>query len=63
MAAAATTAMNRRVILKDYVEGYPREEHMELLPAAEVSLRLAGDEPPGSVLVRNLYLSCDPVTP
>jgi len=60
MAAAATTAMNRRVILKDYVEGYPREEHMELLPVAEVSLRLAGDEPPGSVLVRNLYLSYDP---
>ena len=62
---AATTAMNRRVILKDYVEGYPREgypreEHMELLPVAEVSLRLAGDEPPGSVLVRNLYLSYDP---
>jgi len=56
----AATATNRRVILKDYVEGYPREEHMELLPGAEVPLRLAGDEPPGSVLVRNLYLSCDP---
>jgi len=58
--AAAATATNRRVILKEYVEGYPREEHMELLPGAEVPLRLAGDKPPGSVLVRNLYLSCDP---
>jgi NADPH-dependent curcumin reductase CurA len=60
MAAAAATATNRRVILKEYVEGYPGEEHMELLPGAEVPLRLAGDDPPGSVLVRNLYLSCDP---
>ncbi|CAL4977180.1 unnamed protein product [Urochloa decumbens] len=56
----AATAMNRRVILKDYVEGYPSEEHMELLPATEVFLRLTSDDPPGSVLVRNLYLSCDP---
>lgn len=56
----ATTATNRRVILKDYVEGYPREEHMELLRGAEVPLRLTGAEPAGSVLVRNLYLSCDP---
>ncbi|CAD6239152.1 unnamed protein product [Miscanthus lutarioriparius] len=57
---AATTATNRRVILKEYVEGYPREEHMELLRGAEVPLRLTGTEPAGSVLVRNLYLSCDP---
>ncbi|XP_062190858.1 2-alkenal reductase (NADP(+)-dependent)-like [Phragmites australis] len=56
----ATTATNRRVILKEYVEGYPREEHMELLPGGEVPLRLKGDEPAGSVLVKNLYLSCDP---
>lgn len=56
----AATATNRRVILKEYVEGYPREEHMELLPGAEVPLRLTGAEPAGSVLVRNLYLSCDP---
>ncbi|OEL30497.1 2-alkenal reductase (NADP(+)-dependent) [Dichanthelium oligosanthes] len=56
----ATAAANRRVVLKEYVEGYPREEHMELLPGGEVSLRLTGEEPAGSVLVRNLYLSCDP---
>ncbi|KAL6626532.1 hypothetical protein ACP70R_030258 [Stipagrostis hirtigluma subsp. patula] len=60
MATATATAMNRRVILKEYVEGYPREEHMELLPGVEVPLRLTGDEPAGSVLVKNLYLSCDP---
>ncbi|CAO2161919.1 unnamed protein product [Urochloa humidicola] len=57
---AAATAANRRVILKDYVEGYPSEEHMEILPATEVPLRLTSDDSPGSVLVRNLYLSCDP---
>ena len=32
------------MILKEYVEGYPREEHMELLQAAEVHLRLTGAE-------------------
>ncbi|TVU04325.1 hypothetical protein EJB05_50091, partial [Eragrostis curvula] len=56
----AATATNRRVILKEYVEGYPREEHMELLPGVEIPLRLGADDPAGSVLVKNLYLSCDP---
>ncbi|KAL6890551.1 hypothetical protein ACP4OV_008806 [Aristida adscensionis] len=56
----ATTATNRRVILKEYVEGYPREEHMELVTGGEVSLRLKADKPAGSVLLKNLYLSCDP---
>ncbi|CAL4957508.1 unnamed protein product [Urochloa decumbens] len=56
----AATATNRRVVLKEYVEGYPREEHMELLPATEIPLHLTSDNPPGSVLVRNLCLSCDP---
>ncbi|VAH57226.1 unnamed protein product [Triticum turgidum subsp. durum] len=46
---------SRRVILKDYVEGYPTEAHMELLPAAPVD-----EAEEGSVLVKNLYLSCDP---
>ncbi|KAM3197356.1 hypothetical protein ACQJBY_072799 [Aegilops geniculata] len=49
---------SRRVILKDYVEGYPTEAHMELLPAAAVDEAAAAEE--GSVLVKNLYLSCDP---
>ncbi|KQJ88705.1 2-alkenal reductase (NADP(+)-dependent) [Brachypodium distachyon] len=50
---------SRRVILTEYVEGYPREEHMELLPAAAVLDRPAAESSP-SVLVKNLYLSCDP---
>lgn len=49
---------SRRVVLKEYVEGYPKEEHMELLPAAAVDEAAAAEE--GSVLVKNLYLSCDP---
>ena len=57
----ATTATNRRVIHKEYVKGYPREEHMELLRGAEVPLRPTGAELAGSVLVRNLYLSYNPL--
>lgn len=55
-------AKNRRVILKEYVEGYPREEHMELVPAGDIALKVpeSEEEPGGSVLVKNLYLSCDP---
>ncbi|KAM0915252.1 hypothetical protein ACQ4PT_010960 [Festuca glaucescens] len=49
---------SRRVILKEYVEGYPQEEHMEFLPAADVDQAAAAED--GSVLVKNLYLSCDP---
>ncbi|KAM0921243.1 hypothetical protein ACQ4PT_007119 [Festuca glaucescens] len=48
-----------RVILKEYVEGYPTEEHKELLPAADVDEATAAAED-GSVQVKNLYLSCDP---
>ncbi|KAE8792669.1 putative NADP-dependent oxidoreductase P1 [Hordeum vulgare] len=50
--------MSRRVIFKDYVEGYTTEEHMELLPAAAVDEAAAAED--GSVLVKNLCLSCDP---
>ena len=48
---------NKRVILKRYVTGFPAEDDMELVPA---TARLA--VPPGSnaVVVKNLYLSCDP---
>nr|AAX99161.1 2-alkenal reductase [Hordeum vulgare subsp. vulgare] len=57
MAAAAAEVGNRRVILKRYVTGFPTEDDMEVVPA---TARLA--VPPGSaaVVVKNLYLSCDP---
>ena len=66
MAAAAASVVaeaegedvtNRQVILKRYVSGCPTVDDMEVVAGA---VRLA--VPPGSaaVLVKNLYLSCDP---
>ncbi|XP_021912578.1 NADPH-dependent oxidoreductase 2-alkenal reductase-like [Carica papaya] len=48
---------NKQVIFKDYVVGFPTESHM-YITTSSVSLKL----PQGSdgVLVKNLYLSCDP---
>jgi NADPH-dependent curcumin reductase CurA len=48
---------NKRVILKQFVTGFPTEDDMELVTA---TVRLT--VPPGSaaVIVKNLYLSCDP---
>jgi hypothetical protein len=48
---------NKQVILKDYVTGFPKESDMELRTTT-ITLKL----PQGStgLLVKNLYLSCDP---
>ncbi|PKA56237.1 NADP-dependent alkenal double bond reductase P2 [Apostasia shenzhenica] len=48
---------NKRIIFKDYVSGYPREEDM-LVVSSDIELKV----PAGSsaVLLKNLYLSCDP---
>ncbi|KAK9928981.1 hypothetical protein M0R45_026092 [Rubus argutus] len=48
---------NKQVILRDYVTGFPKESDMELTTTT-TTLKL----PQGStgVLVKNLYLSCDP---
>lgn len=49
---------NKRVILKNYVTGLPKESDMEIVTAEAARLRV----PYGSkaVLLKNLYLSCDP---
>ncbi|KAL7617057.1 hypothetical protein Lser_V15G02894 [Lactuca serriola] len=49
---------NQQVILKDYVNGLPKESDMLLKTSSTILLKL----PKGSngVLVKNLYLSCDP---
>ncbi|RWV95865.1 hypothetical protein GW17_00041466 [Ensete ventricosum] len=54
---AAEELSNKRVIFKDYVTGYPKEEDM-ILTSATVPSKV----PQGStaVLLKNLYLSCDP---
>ncbi|KAH0460178.1 hypothetical protein IEQ34_010841 [Dendrobium chrysotoxum] len=48
---------NKRITLKDYVTGYPKEEDL-LLGSSDLELKV----PAGSnaVLLKNLYLSCDP---
>ncbi|KAH7670850.1 2-alkenal reductase (NADP(+)) protein [Dioscorea alata] len=54
---AEEKVMNKQVLLKDYVTGHPKEEDM-VLTSSTIHLKL----PQGStaVLVKNLYLSCDP---
>ncbi|KAM7460855.1 hypothetical protein LguiA_028976 [Lonicera macranthoides] len=48
---------NKQVVLKDYVSGFPKESDM-IAKTSTISLKV----PEGSkaVLVKNLYLSCDP---
>ncbi|CAO2148284.1 unnamed protein product [Urochloa humidicola] len=53
----AAMARNKKVVLRRHVTGFPTEENMEIVDDT-VTLRV----PAGStaVLVKNLYLSCDP---
>jgi hypothetical protein len=48
---------NKQVILKDYVSGFPKESDMNIVDST-ITLKL----PQGSneLLLKNLYLSCDP---
>jgi len=49
---------NKQVILKNYVSGFPKESDMNIVDST-ITLNL----PQGSndvVLLKNLYLSCDP---
>nr|CAB3479083.1 unnamed protein product [Digitaria exilis] len=58
---AAAVARNRKVVLRGYIDRAPREDDMELVDGGDVALRVPGDAGGGhAVLVRNLYLSCDP---
>ncbi|XP_057514852.1 2-alkenal reductase (NADP(+)-dependent)-like [Actinidia eriantha] len=57
MAEEIVVISNKQVILKDYVSGFPKESDM-LIKTSTVQLKVAeGSE---AVLVKNLYLSCDP---
>ena len=49
---------NKQVIFKDYVSGFPKESDMYLKTNGTIKLNV----PEGSngLLVKNLYLSCDP---
>ncbi|KAJ6734023.1 PROSTAGLANDIN REDUCTASE, partial [Salix koriyanagi] len=60
MATSGEEVRNMQVILKDYVAGFPKESDMNV-KTGSIKLKLAEDESSDSaVLVKNLYLSCDP---
>ncbi|KAJ1399395.1 Polyketide synthase, enoylreductase domain [Sesbania bispinosa] len=48
---------NKQVILKDHVSGFPKESDMNIV---ESSITLKLPEGSNDVLLKNLYLSCDP---
>ncbi|XP_075477348.1 LOW QUALITY PROTEIN: 2-alkenal reductase (NADP(+)-dependent)-like [Primulina tabacum] len=49
---------NKMIVLKDYVKGFPKESDMSLKTSV-IKLRVP-DGCDNSILVKNLYLSCDP---
>ena len=49
---------NKQVIFRDYVIGSPKESDMYLTTG---TIKLKVPENSNAVLVKNLYLSCDPV--
>ncbi|CAK7324976.1 unnamed protein product [Dovyalis caffra] len=58
MAGSGETVSNKQVLLKNYVSGFPKESDMYVATGA-IELKV----PEGcnnGVLVKNLYLSCDP---
>ncbi|KAL8200473.1 hypothetical protein R6Q57_011812 [Mikania cordata] len=56
---AEVVVKNKQVVLKDYVNGYPKESDMVVTSNATIRLELPKNEG-GLVLLKNLYLSCDP---
>ncbi|KAK9725272.1 hypothetical protein RND81_05G133100 [Saponaria officinalis] len=50
---------NKQVILKNYVVGFPKECDMET-KVSKISLKLGEDCDENSIILKNLYLSCDP---
>ncbi|OMP07687.1 Alcohol dehydrogenase superfamily, zinc-type [Corchorus olitorius] len=48
---------NRQVVLKEYIDGIPKESDMEM-KSEKVALKAPKGS--GAFLVKNLYLSCDP---
>ncbi|XP_068646918.1 2-alkenal reductase (NADP(+)-dependent)-like isoform X3 [Aristolochia californica] len=57
MAEEGAEVCNKQIIFRDYITGFPKESDM-VLSSSKMSLKV----PQGSkaVLVKNLYLSCDP---
>ncbi|MFS7906946.1 putative oxidoreductase [Helianthus anomalus] len=49
---------NQQIILQNYVNGFPKESDMLLITSSAITLNLP--EASNAVLLKNLYLSCDP---
>ncbi|KAK4343884.1 hypothetical protein RND71_036978 [Anisodus tanguticus] len=53
----AAEVSNKQVILKHYVSGYPKESDMKF---KNNTIKLNDPEGSNAVVLKNLYLSCDP---
>ncbi|KAK1413607.1 hypothetical protein QVD17_35383 [Tagetes erecta] len=51
---------NKQIVLKRYVNGFPKETDMLLNDSSTINLNLPQGSSINAVLVKNLYLSCDP---
>ncbi|KAD5802263.1 hypothetical protein E3N88_13623 [Mikania micrantha] len=49
---------NKQILFKNNVNGFPKESDMLLVTTTTINLKLP--EASNAVLVKNLYLSCDP---
>lgn len=58
-AAEEVIMRNKQVILRDTVSGFPKESDMQVTTGS-TELKLPERSSSGAVLVKNLYLSCDP---
>ncbi|XP_031383654.1 2-alkenal reductase (NADP(+)-dependent)-like [Punica granatum] len=56
MAGDGEEVRNKQVVLKDYVSGMPKESDMCINTESKIKLKA----PDNAVVVKNLYLSCDP---
>ncbi|EAY94706.1 hypothetical protein OsI_16484 [Oryza sativa Indica Group] len=53
-------ATNKKIVLRNHVTGFPKESDMELVAATGAAPSRVPEGTDGAVLVKNLYLSCDP---
>lgn len=53
----AVEVANKQVIFKGFIDGIPKETDMEVKVG---TIRLKAPKGSGALLVKNLYLSCDP---
>ncbi|GMP55419.1 hypothetical protein CsSME_00020240 [Camellia sinensis var. sinensis] len=60
----AVVVENKQIIFKGYIEGIPTESDMELKLGNKFKLKVSSEEEEegcnGALVVKNLYLSCDP---